>query len=121
MNILLLVFLSTGVLLIALALPLMRRTVPPNGWYGLRVEATFADEWVWYEANAHSGRDLVVLGVVQIVSAIILRIAAVPELAYALANTGIVFAGSIVFAIVGIRRANRLADEKRRTPASPPV
>ena len=54
MVVLAVVFALTGLLLAGLAVPLMRRRVPPNGLYGLRVAATFADEEVWYEANARS-------------------------------------------------------------------
>ncbi|RMG79529.1 MAG: SdpI family protein, partial [Chloroflexi bacterium] len=57
------VSLILGMLLIALAVPLIRRRIPPNHWYGLRVPATFADERVWYEANARAGKELLTLGV----------------------------------------------------------
>ena len=49
---------ATGIVLILIALPLLFRWVGPNRMYGLRVPATFADEWVWYEANAKSARDM---------------------------------------------------------------
>jgi hypothetical protein len=62
-------FLFGALVVIALALPLMQRRVPPNGLYGLRVSATLSDEWVWYEANAASGRDLLKLGFAQLVAA----------------------------------------------------
>jgi hypothetical protein len=46
--------------------PLMLRRVPPNCIYGVRVKATYADEWVWYEANAAGGRDALCYGIVQL-------------------------------------------------------
>ena len=69
--VLLVLFVSVGLLLIMLAIPLIRRRVPPNDWYGVRIAATFADEWVWYEANARSGRDLLILGIVQMAVAVL--------------------------------------------------
>jgi uncharacterized membrane protein len=57
-----------GLLFIGISAPLALRRVPPNGWYGLRVPSTFADEWVWYEANAMSGRDLIVVGVMLVLA-----------------------------------------------------
>jgi uncharacterized membrane protein len=105
---LLAIFAGVGILLIALAVPLMRRSVPPNGWYGLRVAATFADEWVWYEANAQHGRDLFILGVLQILTAVIPASLGVSEMPYTIANIATVFLGTIALAIIGIRRANRL-------------
>jgi uncharacterized membrane protein len=41
---------------------LASRRVRPNRWYGLRIRATLADEHVWYEANAATGRDLILPG-----------------------------------------------------------
>jgi len=49
--------------------PLASRRVRPNRWYGLRIRATLADEHVWYEANAATGRDLILPGSVLLVAA----------------------------------------------------
>lgn len=113
MTLLVATFIGVGLLLIALAVPLIRRTVPPNRWYGLRVAATFADEWVWYEANARSGRDLLVLGAALIVTASSLAAFGVREDVYAIANLAVLLAGTIAFAAIGIGRANRLLRVRR--------
>lgn len=42
------------------ALPLALRKVPPNVVYGYRTRATLGDERIWYEANAHFGRGLLI-------------------------------------------------------------
>ena len=111
-------FTGVGLLLILLAVPLMRRSVRPNGWYGLRVAATFADEWVWYEANARSGRDLFILGTIQIVIAIATAVLRVPETAYAIVNIAMILLGTVTFAIIGVRRANRLLVERQGNAAT---
>jgi uncharacterized membrane protein len=54
---------ASGLILVAAGVPLMRRRVPPNRWYGVRLRATLADERVWYAVNERSGRDLIVVGV----------------------------------------------------------
>ena len=108
-----LLFVGTGLLLVALAIPLIRRRVGPNGWYGLRVEATFADEWVWYEANALAGRDLLILGVLQTSLAVALPWLGVRDLPYAIANIVVQLVGPIVMAIAGVRRANALLRQRR--------
>ena len=102
---------GAGVLIAALAIPMIRRRVPPNGLYGLRVPATFADEWVWYEANAQSGRDLFWLGVLLTLLAILLPFAwgVTGYLAWA-AIAGI---GALSMCAVGWRRANRLLRARR--------
>ncbi len=52
----------SGLALVGFGLPLMRRRVPPNAWYGIRFPSTLADERVWYAVNERSGRDLLTLG-----------------------------------------------------------
>jgi SdpI/YfhL protein family len=50
-------------LLVAIAaIPLIRRRVARNRWYGLRTTATLADDRTWYEANALAGWGLLGLG-----------------------------------------------------------
>jgi len=59
---------GSGVLIFALAIPLVRRRVPPNGLYGVRTKASFASEADWYRINAIGGRYLVVAGLVILVA-----------------------------------------------------
>lgn len=105
-----LIFVFVGVLLMALAVPLMRRRVPPNPLYGLRVRATFADSFVWYEANAANGRDLFLLG-----AALALAAAVLPwtlgEWAVVPLVGGLVI-GTVVTAVRGTRHANRLLSSR---------
>ena len=56
MTFILLVHVSAGLLMAALAVPLMRRKVGPNALYGFRVRRTLDDPRVWYDANAFAGR-----------------------------------------------------------------
>jgi hypothetical protein len=55
---------GAGVLIIALAIPLMLRRVKPNWAYGVRFPSTLADESVWYDINARGGRHLAAIAVV---------------------------------------------------------
>lgn len=114
-----LVFLVVGVLLVALAIPLIRRRVRPNALYGLRVDATFADEEVWYEANARSGWDLLYVGMAQIIVSVVLTmIPGIRPEVYALANAGTLLVAVVWMAVIGWRRANRLLTERRSRGAS---
>jgi uncharacterized membrane protein len=47
-------------LLIVVAIPLVLRKVPRNVVYGFRTRATMANDKIWFEANAHFGRGLIV-------------------------------------------------------------
>ncbi len=116
----LLVFAAVHLVTILVAVPLWQRRVPPNGLYGLRVPATFADEWVWYEANARSGQDLMTMGLCLLLLAVgLFFVSGFSDNAYAIINA--VFMGIAVFEVLvhGWRRANRLLRERRTAGASP--
>ncbi len=122
MSITVAIFLFVGLLFVGISLPLVRRRVPPNQLYGLRVPATFADEWVWYEANARSGRDFITLGLAIMVVAVVLPFAVrIREPAYSLVLAGVLLVGTIAAAIRGWRTANRLLEERRRGGGGSPA
>jgi len=66
-------FVFVGLLVVGLSVPMILRRVKPNPWYGFRTPKTLADEEVWYEANAYSGRLLLVVGTSWVVAAVGLR------------------------------------------------
>ena len=108
-----LVFPALGLLLIVLGWPMAARRVRPNRWYGLRVPATFADERVWYDANAVAGRDMMLLGAVILALALGLpRVARLPRDAYAGVCAAVLGVGSLLLALRGWRLANRLLRER---------
>jgi hypothetical protein len=114
-----LLFPAVGLLLALLGWPLAARRVGPNPWYGLRVPATFADREVWFDANAIAGRDLMVLGVVLLLVALILpRVSGIPEAAYGGVCAGLLGVGALVMTVRGWRAANRLLRERRGSPMS---
>ena len=109
-----LVFPALGLLLVALGWPMAARRVRPNRWYGLRVPATFADEQVWYEANAVAGRDMMALGsAILLVALAIRRLALLPAGTYAAVCAGLLGVGSLILTVRGWRLANRLLRERR--------
>src|SRR5687768_4494000 len=107
-------FFATGALIIALSIPLICRWIRPNSLYGLRIPATLADDWVWYEANARSGKDLLTLGCVEVLAAI--GLSQVPGISidwYVMANAVLVGSGALITAVIGWRRATRLLASRR--------
>ena len=108
------IFIGTGLLFILLGVPLTMRRVGPNGWYGLRVPATLADDWVWYEANARSGRDFVVVGLCQIVAAVATHFQALSRNSYVGFNASVLLVGALAAAGLGWWRANHLLEQRRR-------
>ncbi|MHC1767372.1 MAG: SdpI family protein [Verrucomicrobiia bacterium] len=72
MTTLLILHAASGVLLMALSLPLLWEKVPPNGLYGFRVKATLENPRIWYAANKFAAKQLLVAGAVFVVAAVIL-------------------------------------------------
>lgn len=102
-------FVGIGLLSLILGVPLAQRRVRPNRWYGLRLPATFADETVWYDANAATGRDMMALGAAFTSFALLLALLpGVTDVTYAI-TCGLTFVGATaVFTVRWIRLANRL-------------
>jgi hypothetical protein len=49
-------FISIGVVIWCLCLPLIWRKVPMNRFYGVRIRESFVSEKRWYDINAYGGR-----------------------------------------------------------------
>lgn len=75
MNSLMWTFVATGVLFVALGIPMAQRRVPPNPWYGFRVPKTLApgNERIWYDANEYSGKWLIGVGIALTAASVFLR------------------------------------------------
>jgi uncharacterized membrane protein len=109
---------GVGLLLMVIGWPLAARRVGPNRWYGLRVPATFADERVWYDANALAGRDLVALGALLVVLSLGLpAVAGVRGTGFAIVAAAMAVVGSLLTTVRGWRAANRLLRERRAAPS----
>lgn len=104
------VSLIMGALCIALAIPLIRRRIPPNHWYGLRVPATFAKERIWYEANARAGRELSALGMFIIAIGALLYVVTMPSWLSIALWFAFIMCGVILLVVRSWRFANRLLE-----------
>ena len=108
------VFAAVSLLFIGLGVPLALRRVRPNRWYGLRTPATLADEWVWYEANAISGRNVIALGFLLLLLVLVLPYwLHTSDRSYAPVYTAILLIGAVGIAARGWRKANQLLRERR--------
>jgi uncharacterized membrane protein len=61
----------SGLLLVALSIPLILGKIGPNPWYGFRVRKTLNDPAVWYPANSYAGKRLLVVGLIGSVFAVL--------------------------------------------------
>mgnify|MGYP003466139881 CR=1 FL=1 len=67
-------WLFVGLLFISMSIPLVLEKVPPNRWYGFRVAKTFSSERIWYSANRVAGYDLLSVGILTVVIAVVTRL-----------------------------------------------
>jgi hypothetical protein len=54
--------LAIGALFVLIGIPLARKAIAPNRWYGFRIRATLENEAIWYAVNAQTGRHLAFIG-----------------------------------------------------------
>ncbi|MFA5187717.1 MAG: SdpI family protein [Patescibacteria group bacterium] len=54
---------AAGCVCIALGLPLMKRKIKMNRWYGVRIPKSFQSEENWFKINEYGGRQLVMWSV----------------------------------------------------------
>jgi hypothetical protein len=100
---------ALGPVLILLAIPLVFRWVPRNRLYGFRVGATLRHDAIWYDVNAYSARQMLLLGAVMVTLEFVLPVALRNQVLSAVAVIGLVF-----ITVTNWRRANRLARELGR-------
>jgi hypothetical protein len=70
MNLIIGMFIVTGLLLCALSVPLILGKIPPNGLYGFRVKKTMENPDIWYKVNTYSGKWLLAAGLIMTVAAV---------------------------------------------------
>jgi uncharacterized membrane protein len=104
------VMLWVGLLLAGIAVPFIRRRIPPNALAGFRTGRTLADPRVWYEANRIMGWDLLWCGALILASsaATFLLRHAVPFDRLVLANTFVLMAGVAWMVGHGLWRLSKL-------------
>ncbi len=114
LQILLLTYVLSGLLMIAIAEPLIRRKIKPNPWYGFRLRATLEDPVIWYEVNAAGGRGLRRAGAGITLSALILYL--IPGLstdAYALLCTAVMVVLMTICLVAAFRSLSALTKRRK--------
>jgi hypothetical protein len=106
---LLYLYVATGLLMALIAVPLVRRWIPPNIWYGFRTPRTLADPRIWYPANVHAGSWLFGLGlVISLAATGLLFLPGMRLEVYALTLTAITLGGVAVCVIQSFRFLRRI-------------
>jgi uncharacterized membrane protein len=72
MQLLLIMFVCSGLLLAGLSIPMILGRIAPNGLYGFRVKKTLERPEIWYPVNRYSGKWLLATGLCLVVASVIL-------------------------------------------------
>lgn len=101
------VFAGEGALFIAIAIPLIRRRIPPNLYCGFRTKKTLSSPDIWYPANEYMGKLLRVDGVCVVVASICTSF--IPSVAlYSLINAAVMFSLIVKSVVLGYRYVGTL-------------
>ena len=92
-------FIGLGVIFIVSGVPFAVNLIKPNPIGGVRTRKTLSDPRIWYLANSYFGKRWILTGVITIVFALVLRLAAVSPATYGLI-CGLVFFGGFVLTVV---------------------
>lgn len=110
MLLIMVVYVFVGALMAAISVPLIRRKVKPNPWYGFRVKATLEDSDVWYAVNEFAGKCLLVAGLAISVAALVLFFVGLPFVAYCVACLIV----TIIAVVTGMVFSRRFLSTVRR-------
>jgi hypothetical protein len=69
-QILLIIYVASGLILALISLPLIYGKIKPNYLYGFRVPATLENPDLWYPVNKYAAKRLLIAGLVMIAAAI---------------------------------------------------
>jgi hypothetical protein len=109
MNLMIGMFVVTGLLLCVLSIPMILKIVKPNGLYGFRVKKTMENPDIWYAVNSYSGKWL--LGTGLVIAAAAIGLSFFPTLsidAYALGVLAVFVFAFAVSIVASVRYLNSL-------------
>jgi hypothetical protein len=81
-----------GLILAGLSVPLVLHKMPPNGFFGLRNQATIDNPKLWYQINAFAGKRLLATGLATALGSIILYYLSANVKEYAFSCLGVLLA-----------------------------
>jgi hypothetical protein len=62
---------ACALLIIGISIPLVKRKIKMNSWYGVRIPKSFESEENWYKINVYGGKELIIWSIPIILSGII--------------------------------------------------
>jgi len=109
MDLILLIYIFVGILCIAISIPLIKRKIKINNWYGVRLPQTMKNEEIWYEVNEKSGKNLFAFGIIIIFFSILFYIGNFfSSIVSLVIMTVFIYIGIIIIVIKASSFANKL-------------
>lgn len=110
MNPFALIHLLAGIVIIVISLPLIRRKVKMNDWYGVRIQASFASEQAWFDINHYGGRLFFIWGLTIVATALAGAFLGKPHwIAYNLTALAIILGGLAIVVAKTFRYARKFS------------
>lgn len=110
--ILLISYLGTSAVMIGCGIPMFRRRVQRNKWFGFRTAATLSSDAIWYPANRAAGRWLIIAGMGTSLVTIAASVLGLTELESVLLITTTLLTGVALCVIAGYSAQKRITHEQ---------
>jgi UDP-N-acetylmuramyl pentapeptide phosphotransferase/UDP-N-acetylglucosamine-1-phosphate transferase len=113
MQISLITFFVTGLIFSGLAIPLIKRKIKMNSWYGIRIPQTTQSENIWYEVNEIMGKYIFSWGIfISILSLYFILNPTDPDYLMVYILLGILIVGAVLLVVTSYKVANRISLKK---------
>lgn len=104
----LITFFITGIIFSIISIPLIKRKIKINNWYGIRLPQTMESEPVWYEVNERAGKYLFLFGILlSLLSVILYYFPFIDEVYTIFILLAFLIGGSILLIVLSIKYANK--------------
>jgi hypothetical protein len=110
--VLLATYLLASAVLVGSGIPLYRRKVGRNNWFGLRTKFTMSDDPTWYAANRVTGRWLIITGIGTGLSGVGGILAGMNEVESATLVTGGMLTGISLTVFASLAEQRRVVEER---------
>jgi hypothetical protein len=103
-----------NLIIIVIALPLIFRFVPPNYWYGFRINATIRNKKIWYLINEFFGWGMTISSIISMVIILFLfNYQYIPPIIYMNINIAMVLIPQTITLLLTISYLNHVLEKEK--------
>ena len=111
-------YLATSAVMVGCGVPLYRRKIGRNNWFGFRTKLTMSENTIWFAANRVAGFWLIVTGIGTAVSAIAVTFVGLNDVLASTLVTGGLMAGITICLVASFTEQRRIAEERQWNDSS---